>query len=124
MLRAEHTLSDNTVAKFDRIRGGPEGIALFTKPSTIKNVQPITGANETFVVQTGRHEELGDTIFVECIDDSGVTRLALPPKVAALIASQRDALTARRRSARQGTGSSPEGCGPAAGIHENERLTD
>jgi hypothetical protein len=37
-------------------------------------------------------------IFVEVMDENGVTRLALPPRVAALIASQRDALTARRRS--------------------------
>lgn len=55
--------NDNTVAKYDRVRGGLEGVALFTKPSTVKNVQIITGKTETFVVETARHEELGDTIF-------------------------------------------------------------
>jgi hypothetical protein len=90
--------NDNTVAKYDRIRGGLEGVALFTKPSTIKNVQVVTGKAETFVVETARHEELGDTIFVECMDENGVTRLALPPRVAKAIAAQRDSLTARRRS--------------------------
>jgi hypothetical protein len=90
--------NDNTVAKYDRVRGGLEGVALFTKPSTVKNVQIITGKTETFVVETARHEELGDTIFVECMDENGVTRLALPPRVCAAIASQRDSLTARRRS--------------------------
>jgi hypothetical protein len=89
---------DNTVSKYDRVRGGLEGVALFTKPSTVKNVQIITGKTETFVVETSRHEELGDTIFIECMDDLGVTRLALPPRVAAAIASQRDSLTTRRRS--------------------------
>ena len=92
------THDDNTVAKYDRVRGGLEGVALFTKPSTIKNVQIITGKTETFVVETARHGELGDTIFIECMDEDGVTRLALPPKVAEAIARQRDSLTTRSRS--------------------------
>src|SRR5262249_40738589 len=45
-----------------------------------------------------RHEELGDTIFIECMDELGVTRMALPPRVANAIAAQRDSLTTRRRS--------------------------
>jgi hypothetical protein len=65
----------------------------------VKNVQTLTGKAETFVVETCRHEELGgDFIFIECMDENGVTRLALPPKLASVIASQRDSLTARRRS--------------------------
>ena len=90
--------NDKTVAKYDRIRGGLDGVALFTKPSTVRNVESITGKAETFVIETARHEELGDTIFVECMDEMGVTRLALPPKVAQAIARQREALTARSRS--------------------------
>lgn len=91
-------MEEQTIAKYDRIRGGLHDVALFTKPSTIKNVQSITGKSETFVVETCRYEDQGDYIFVECVDEAGVTRLALPPKVAAVIASQRDSLTARRRS--------------------------
>ena len=90
--------ADNTIQKYDRIRGGMQGVALFTKPSTIRNIQTITGRAETFVVETSRHEELGDYIFVECVDENGVVRLCLPPKVANAIASQRDSLTSRRRS--------------------------
>ena len=86
------------VKKYDRIRGGMEGVALFTKPSTIKNVQNITGESETFVIETCRHAEMGDFIFVEMVDRDGVTRVALPPKAADAIASQRESLTARRRS--------------------------
>lgn len=73
-------------------------MALFTKPSTIRNVQAITGRAETFVVETARHEELGDYVFVECVDETGVIRLCLPPKVANAIAAQRESLTSRRRS--------------------------
>lgn len=90
---------DNTINKFDRIRGSLHNVALFTKPSTIKNVENITGRTETFVVETCRYEDQGDTIFIECVDDSGVTRLALPPKVSFVISAQRDSLTAKRRSA-------------------------
>ena len=88
-----------TVSKYDRIRGGLHGVALFTKPSTIRSVQAITGKSESFIIETARHEELGDTIFIEAVDENGVVRIALPPKAAAVIASQRDSLTARRRSA-------------------------
>lgn len=89
---------DNTIQKYDRIRGGMQGVALFTKPSTIRSIQTITGKAETFVVETARHEELGDYVFVECVDEAGVIRLCLPPRVANAIASQRDSLTSRRRS--------------------------
>ena len=89
---------DNSISKYDRLRGGLEGHALFTKASTIKNVQSITGKTETFVIETGRYDELGgDFIFIECIDENGTTRLALPPTVANIIASHRDRLTTRRR---------------------------
>lgn len=88
---------DSTISKYDRQRAGLEGVALFTKPSTIQNVEGITGRAETFVIRTCRAEELGDFIFIECMDDSGVIRLALPPKVADAIARQRDSLTTRRR---------------------------
>ena len=91
-------MSDNTVSRYDRLYGGLQDVSLFTKPSTIKLVQSMTGQSETFVVQTCRHDENGDYIFIELMDEAGVIRLALPPKVANIIASQRDALTKRRRS--------------------------
>jgi hypothetical protein len=90
--------ADRTVSQFDRVRGGLEGVAMFTKPSTVKSVQIITGKTETFIVETARHSELGDTIFVECMNEDGLVRLALPPRVANAIARQRDSLTTRARS--------------------------
>lgn len=89
---------ENSISKYDRLRGGLKDVALFTKPSTVRTIQNLTGRAETFVVETARYEEEGDYIFVECVDEAGVTRLALPPRVANAIASQRDSLTARRRS--------------------------
>lgn len=91
-------LSYQTTPHFDRLRRDLLDVGLATRPSTHVNVQPLTGKSETFIVQTVRHEERGDFIFVECMDGDGVTRLAIPPKVANSIASQRDSLTARRRS--------------------------
>lgn len=88
----------STISKFDRLRGGLKDVYLFTKPSTIKNVQNITGKSETFIVETCRYQG-GDYVFIECVDDSGLTRLALPPRLAKAIASQRDSLTKRIRSA-------------------------
>lgn len=87
-----------TLSKYDRQYGAIYDVGLASKPSTIKNVQVVTGKTETFIVQTIRHSENGDYIFVECVDESGTIRLALPPKVANIIAAQRDALTSRRRS--------------------------
>jgi hypothetical protein len=91
-------MEENTISKYDRLYGGLMDVSLFTKPSTIKTVQAITGKTETFVIQTCLHEENGHYVFIECLDENGVVRLALPPKVANLIASQREAVSKRRRS--------------------------
>jgi hypothetical protein len=90
--------NNNVIQKYDRLRGGMQGVALFTKPSTVRTIQQMTGKAETFVIETCRHAELGDFIFVECMDEAGLTRMCIPPKAANAIAAQRDSLTARRRS--------------------------
>jgi hypothetical protein len=89
---------DNQISKYDRMYGSLIDVCISTKPSTVKVVQALTGRAETFIIQTVRHEENGDYIFVECADESGLTRLVLPPKVASAIASQSGSLTKRRRS--------------------------
>jgi hypothetical protein len=89
---------DNQIHKYDRMYGNLIDVSISTKPSTVKVVQTLTGRAETFIVQTVRHAENGDYIFIECADENGLVRLALPPKVANAIASQREALTKRRRS--------------------------
>ena len=92
--------NDRTISTFDRARGEWVGIAMFTKPSTVQHIEPVSGKNETFVVSTARHNELGDMIFVECMNETGVTRVALPPKVARAIHRQADSLATRSRSRR------------------------
>lgn len=88
--------SMQTLSKYDRLRGGLAEVALFTKPSTIRNIQTLTGKAETFVVETCRHEN-GDYIFIEQVDEGGVVRVCLPPKVANAILAQHDSLTTTRR---------------------------
>ena len=97
--------TEKKVTKYDDTRGALEmqrlsGAAMFTKPTTVKNVEPVKGWAETFVVETARSDK-GDTIFVECVDERNVVqRMALPPKVADAIARQRFGLSKRSRSTR------------------------
>jgi hypothetical protein len=89
-----------TIDKFDRTYGALHDVSLTTKPTTIENVEPVTGRVETFVIQTMRHAERGDYVFVKRMDENGVVRVALPPKVTAAIISQGRSLTKRNRSIR------------------------
>jgi hypothetical protein len=98
MHEANQMDNDNQISRYDRIRGALEGVALFSKQSTIRTVTQLTGRSETFVIETGRHAEQGDYIFIEVIgENQSVTRVCLPPKAADAVASQREALTTRRR---------------------------
>jgi hypothetical protein len=85
---------------FDRLIGLLHGLpdVISTKPSTIRTLVPLIGMAQTFIVQTYRQTDQGDTIFLECVSGSGSLRLAIPPKVAEAIARQRDALTDKSRS--------------------------
>ena len=91
-------------AVFDRTVRALHGLpdVTTTKATTIRSITPVMELSQTFIVQTYRHAEMGDTILVEYIGTEGSMRIALPPKVADCIARQRDALTTknRRRSAK------------------------
>ncbi len=88
-----------TIDKFDReigtLKGRPD--VTETKASTIVTTTPMIGATRTFIVQTFRVREVGDSIAVQYIDDNGSMRIVLPPEVADAIARQRDALTLKVR---------------------------
>ncbi len=56
------------------------------------------GGTQLYVVQTYRQKEQGDTIFLEHVSETGTMRLVIPPQVSAVIARQRDQLTAKTRS--------------------------
>lgn len=85
---------------FDRLLGGLDGLpdVISTKPSTVRAIVPLLGSAQTFIVQTYRQREQGDTIFLECVSADGHLRLAIPPKVADVIARQREVLTDKSRS--------------------------
>jgi hypothetical protein len=87
---------------FDRLIGSLHGIpeVVKTAQSTVQNVTPLTGRAQTYIVQTYRHKELGDTIFLQCVSGDGSYRIALPSKVADVIARQREALGSKSRSQR------------------------
>lgn len=84
---------------YDRAYGQAQGFP-HTKPSSITsaNVMGIGGVRR-YTVETFRLPEVGDTVFVEIAGPEGLQRVHLPPAVTTAIARQRDALTAKSRSA-------------------------
>jgi hypothetical protein len=84
-----------TVDKFDRMMGALTDLpdVAKTKPSTVSQHSAIIGASQTFIIQTFRQREQGDTIFIQYVDDTGSVRLAIPPAAADAIARQRESLT-------------------------------
>ena len=89
---------------FDRTIRALDGLpdVVKTKPSTVRALTPVLALSQTFIVQTYRQRDMGDSIFVEYIGAEGSLRLALPPVVADTIARQRDVLTdkSRRKAAK------------------------
>jgi hypothetical protein len=91
---------NNLPDNYDRLLGALHGLPdiASTKPSTVQAVTPITGISQTFIVQTYRQREVGDTIFLQCVSREGTVRIAVPPQVSDAIARQRDILTGKTRS--------------------------
>ncbi len=56
------------------------------------------GGSRTFILQTVRQREIGDTVFLQVVGAGGSLRIAMPPNVTDAIARQRDALTGTVRS--------------------------
>jgi ATP-dependent exoDNAse (exonuclease V) alpha subunit len=84
---------------FDRYLGELTGLpdVAKVKPTTVVAAKPLTGEAQTFIIQTLRRREQGDTIFLQYIDAAGSVRIAIPPKAAEAIAAQREALTTKSR---------------------------
>jgi hypothetical protein len=64
----------------------------------VRSLSSVLELSQTFIVQTYRQRDEGDTIFIEYIGVEGSLRLALPPVVLDVIARQRDAITGKSRS--------------------------
>jgi hypothetical protein len=96
---AEQPQQYRSVDKFDRMMGAMVNLpdVTHTKPSTVVAVSPLIGEAQTFILQTFRQADIGDTIFLQYMDGDSKVRLAIPPKAADAIARQRDALTTKVR---------------------------
>lgn len=90
-------------AEFDRRLGGLTGLpdVVHTKPTTVRSTPPLgIGESITCIVQTFRHPDDGDTIFLQHMQGTDYVPLIIPAAVADAIARQRDALgTMNRRKA-------------------------
>lgn len=88
-----------TVDKFDRMLGALAGLpdVAHSKPSTVVAVVPIIGETQTFIIQTYRQREVGDTIFLQYMDGERHVRMVIPPAAADAIFRQRDAITTKVR---------------------------
>jgi hypothetical protein len=93
-------MSEQMPDNFDRVLGSLEGLpdVIQVKATTVRLTTPLLGKSQTFIVQTVRQRDVGDTVFLEYVDHEGSQRLVLPPRVTDIIARQRDAITARARS--------------------------
>ena len=88
------------VDAFDRKRASMDGRpdVTRTRVSTIRNIDPLVGNVTTFLIESVREKDSGDTIFIEVATQDGNQRIVIPPKAANVIARQRDSLTTRVRS--------------------------
>lgn len=89
-----------TLSYFDRAIGQLHGLpdVVSTKATTLRVVPTFGIGSQTYIVQTFRQREVGDTVFLEITSDQGATRIVVPPDVADVIARQRDQLTTKTRS--------------------------
>lgn len=88
-----------TIDKFDRMLGALADLPDVThvKPSTVVAASPLIGEAQTFIIQTFRQREIGDTIFLQYLDSDRSIRIAIPPQAAEAIARQRESLTTKVR---------------------------
>jgi CRISPR/Cas system-associated protein Csm6 len=91
--------NDNTISEFDRLVGALEGLPDVVKSSasTVRAMLPLIGIARSFIVQTYRQKDRGDTIFIETVGHGETIRLAIPPQVSDAIARQRDSLGTKSR---------------------------
>jgi hypothetical protein len=87
--------------QFDRLIG-----MLHDLPDVVKTkVTPINivpkfgvGGVQTFLIQTYKHRENGDTVFLKVdVPDKGLIKLILPPKVVDAIVRQRESVSKMMR---------------------------
>jgi len=90
----------NSPDEFDRamwaMRDLPD--VVHTKPTTLVVTSKERIGADTFIIQTYRQREVGDTIFLQHVSGDRAIRIVIPARVADTIARQRDQLTGKTRS--------------------------
>jgi len=96
--------NESSQSLFDVRSGTLHGLpdVVHTRPATLRFVPPLGLGTHTYIVQTFREKERGDTIFLEVFAAKEHVRIVIPSQVADTIARQRDQLTGQSRS-RAGT---------------------
>lgn len=69
-----------------------------TKPTTVVETPSFAGEPHTYIVQTYRRLEEGDYIFFQDVVNGTATQIVIPPRIASILARQRDQLTGKSRS--------------------------
>lgn len=84
---------------YDRMMAALDGMPDVTKSKTtpVRVLTPLIGNVETFIVQTFRHRDAGDTIFIEHTGPDGFERYYLPPAVVKVLMRHRDHLETQNR---------------------------
>lgn len=84
---------------YDRLMAALNGLpdTAKSRATTVRVIQPILGNVETFIIQTFRQREEGDTIFVEHTGPEGYERYYLPPSVVDVLMRHRDQLETQNR---------------------------
>jgi hypothetical protein len=112
------------VDRFDRMHGALVNLpdVAHSKPSTVVCVVPMIGDTTTFIVQTYRQRDVGDTIFLQYMDGEKHVRLVIPPQAADAIARQRDSLTTKvRRAVGKATAAARKARGELPGFMKGKR---
>lgn len=69
-----------------------------SKPTTLVETPSFAGEPHTYIVQTMRRKEEGDYIFFQDVASGQAVQIVIPPRIADIIARQRDQLTGKSRS--------------------------
>jgi len=109
---------------YDRAYGQAQGFP-HTRPSTITaaNVLGIGGVR-SYIVETYRMPEVGDSVFIQITGPEGLQRVHLPASVTTTIARQRDSLTTQSRSrAGKARAEADKAAGKQPGFMRSKRRT-
>lgn len=92
-------MPEATLRPYDRLLSSLEGRpdTARSRATTVRDIPPIGGNVETYIVQTFRSKEDGDFIFIEHSGPDGWERYHLPPKVVRVLNRQSDQLETQIR---------------------------